>query len=593
MIRLGLYKKNLLIKAIEPNFEIDRNRLLSIPEREPVENEDEFLGWSVPMHYLGEVLEKWKVREDSLDIKKLIEEYELSRKPLSELPKDVLMVERFDKEPLLEYQKDYIRLTSKRTRIICAADTGLGKCTMSLLRAKQLGYTKIIIVGPKSTLSGWQAEIRANLGLDSFKYIAELPNREASKEFILKSGIIICNYEMLSEVLEYAKANKIKWDQIIIDEAHLVSRYGKLRNKLAKALVKHCPKAGLQLLTGTPILKDVEDLYELVCMVSPEISGSRSAWIDRYVDIIATETVKKTLAGGRVIEYERPLIKEPKNLDDCHKRIQAVMIRVERQEILTFKEDSSFKLCPMVGNQEQIYSDLEDKLYAEWERGEVTIQNVLSKSLRLLQAAEGVFNFDSESNDSGKLEYLFDVLDNTAEKIIVWSRFKPITYKLMERYPNQGVLFTGDVRDNLKMLAKWSFNGNLDKQDSIKFKELQEKYDWKHEPGGAQFFFGTLDFRSSIGINLHTRCSRQIFASFHLNPGVNYQAASRLLRYGQTADEVNTVYLVTENSIEPETLRKVFRRFERNNQVISGRKAKREKSMAQEMMDLIAARRKK
>jgi hypothetical protein len=224
--------------------------------------------------------------------------------------------------------------------------------------------------------------------------------------------------------------------------------------------------------------------------------------------------------------------------------------------------------------------------------------------LRLLQIAEGAYNIDENSEESGKLEYICHDLDNTEDKVIIWSRFKPVTHILYKKYRDKAVLYNGDVPLRDRILAKYAFQGGLSENEELIWHQNRGKlpisYIKKGEPeyykpkfnghirapGGAQFFFGTLDFRSSIGINLHNSCSRQIFPSFHFNGGVNEQAKSRLTRLGQEADKVVTQYLVSLGTIEPECLASVFKRFKQSQQIITGQFEESE-SLGREVIGLL------
>lgn len=588
-VSIDLVKGRIRLRALDtPHFNTDRNRLMSFDEKEAAYDGDDFLGWDLPVTKLGEIMERWPDQVEVKDkARTLVRQYIVHTTPVAEAERVEIKVARADGQGLLPYQEDYIRITPDKPKLLCAWDTGTGKCTGSLLRAAQLGFTRMVIVGPLVTKRNWASEVRKNLGGTTLSYHGTIKQRKKLQEEIKDASIIFVNYEMTGELVKVLAAQKLKPDSIIIDEAHLVSRRGKIRNKAAKALIQLNKNAPVQLLSGTPILKDVEDLYELIAMIAPMIAGSKSKWDADFVHVIHAEE-KSKIVGGRKITWMQPIITQPINVDKCHEKIQPVLVKVDRRDFTDFEDLTSIVTCEMTKDQQKLYGEFSSKLRIELATGKVTTQNVLTRMLRLSQIVEGCFNIeDSDSVSSGKVEYIKHILDNENEKVIIWSRFKPITYILHDLYKDKGlVLFNGDVPEELKNLAVWSFQGVDGPEEQKAFDALAEKHNWHLKPGEATVFAGTLDFRASIGINLHRYCSKQIFPSFHLNHGVNLQAAARLLRYGQAAKAVQTDFLVMDDTIEPEILEKVINRYRRNAQIIDG-KFSRQVSQAEEMLGML------
>lgn len=194
--------------------------------------------------------------------------------------------------------------------------------------------------------------------------------------------------------------------------------------------------------------------------------------------------------------------------------------------------------------------------------------------LRLLQASEGLFNFEPNNMESGKLDYLCEVLSKTNKKVIVWSRFQEITNILGEKFKDKGVVYNGGKSKKYKTLAKWAFNGLSDPADLAYYKELQKSVrGFNFEPGEAQFFFGVIDLRSAAGMDLHEFCSWQIFSSFSFMNAANMQAADRLRRLGQKEDEVRSDFLVGEHTIESKALSTIFHKYQNIQHILDGKES--------------------
>ena len=89
-------------------------------------------------------------------------------------------------------------------------------------------------------------------------------------------------------------------------------------------------------------------------------------------------------------------------------------------------------------------------------------------------------------------------------------------------------------------------------------------------PGEAQFWFGSLDHKQGLGVDLDN-ANVQYFSSFHQNPVVNVQAADRLHRLGQKASEVFTYYLTSEGTVERKILTMMMDNYSKITDMLDGK----------------------
>lgn len=100
---------------------------------------------------------------------------------------------------------------------------------------------------------------------------------ENSKE----TRIIITSYDYSSKLMK--RFPQIKWDFIIIDEAHNLRNvfHGTKRAKRLYDLSRGIPKI---LLTATPLQNSLTDLHGLVSFIDPRIFGPEKVFTRRFVE---------------------------------------------------------------------------------------------------------------------------------------------------------------------------------------------------------------------------------------------------------------------------------------------------------------------
>jgi SNF2 family DNA or RNA helicase len=84
----------------------------------------------------------------------------------------------------------------------------------------------------------------------------------------------------LKQSAHLAVAQEVKWDLLIVDEAHY------LRNRTSQAwtAINALPRQFLLLLTATPVQNSLEELYNLVTLLQPGQLPSPREFRERFID---------------------------------------------------------------------------------------------------------------------------------------------------------------------------------------------------------------------------------------------------------------------------------------------------------------------
>ena len=167
-------------------------------------------------------------------------------------------------------------LRRMRGRAILADEVGLGKTieaglVLSELRLRALAGRSLVIT-PAGLVQQWREELERKFGLPTV--IAGSSGWPAERrDAIVIASIAAARRDPLKSHLAAAP-----WDVVILDEAHRVRSSRSASGRLARALRARY----LLLLTATPVENRLQDLYELVTLVSPGLLGTPAQFRARH-----------------------------------------------------------------------------------------------------------------------------------------------------------------------------------------------------------------------------------------------------------------------------------------------------------------------
>lgn len=582
-ITLDISGRNMKIKVLRGlDFEELRDKVKLLSGKKPMYNlidgQSKFDYWEVPVSQFGNLLShiaKERILLQSEAAKALMAKYSMDTAGLLELPPITKEI-KWKRPPKFPEQEQYIRINEAKQKMVLAPVPGLGKSYISLMRAAILDSKRVLVVGPsKSNFTTWRGEIDKTTDWTTIEYHGTTAKRKKIRESenFLQADVVYTTYTMCHELAGF------HFDQVIGDEAHTICHSNTKLFKNLRKLMKSLPSAGLQLLSGTPIQHKPQDYWALTYFVNEMIAGDEAAWQKMYEKVEKTIIKKvpvKTANGyalddfGRVKlrKIEIPVKTSPQNLDHLSNRIKPFTFLLKRDKYVSFEDRTDIQVVEMLPRQLEMYRQAREELSLELSTGQLKLsKEAFGRLTRFLQICEGCFNLDENVHDSGKFEYLHSQLDAAKDKRIVWSRFKPGSHLLYEKYKDRAVIYNGDFTQIQKNVAIWNFQGCETKQDLEDWKKYNKtKFT---EPGQADFFFGVIDRGCTAGLNLD-KCAKQYFTSFSWNGNINEQTASRIKRLNQMAEEVYTEFIVTKG-FEEQALALTFRNLAVTVDILHGK----------------------
>ncbi len=422
---------------------------------------------------------------------------------------------------LLPHQQEGIRFAINRLRTNRGAMfgdvMGVGKTIEAIGTANAMVPARILVVCPASVLFTWRREIWKwqTLGLPVFLIQAGW-DTTINHDLIRWNahGWYIISYDILRDYPEI-KGGK-PWDLLIIDESHKLKNPEAIRTQhaLGSDTIAPIPAEKVLLLTGTPMINYVHDLYTQLHCLDPAMWPSFEQFVaDQYFPGY------KIIAPSQVVGTER-------NLEQLRRQLTAFMIR---------RPKSVLNLPPKT--REILEVDVEDsEFWSNLDR--------LSKSLRCLQrqlmelvdlpATEAtraaIRELEAKINaltslvrhqvGVNKLPAVIEYLKGSVGKTLVFAHHHDVIDKLMEALADQWVSgFTGSssLRDRERAAVKFQTDPN------------------------CQFFIGNIE-AAGQGITL-TAARHVVFAEPDWRGTYLEQAEDRAHRIGQ-AHPVLVTYLL-------------------------------------------------
>ena len=196
-------------------------------------------------------------------------------------------------------------LRRMRGRAILADEVGLGKTieaglVLSELRLRGLA-DRVLIVVPAGLVEQWQEELDRKFGLPSVVAAGGTWTDSPDRPVVVAS-LPAARRDPLRAALVARP-----WDLVVVDEAHRVKNPRSASGRLARALRARY----LLLLTATPVENRLDELFELVTLVSPGLLGTPAEFRARH-------------GGGTGM---------PREVTALQARTREVMVRHRRSEV--------------------------------------------------------------------------------------------------------------------------------------------------------------------------------------------------------------------------------------------------------------------
>jgi SWI/SNF-related matrix-associated actin-dependent regulator of chromatin subfamily A member 5 len=454
---------------------------------------------------------------------------------------------------LTDYQMDglnwLINLYESGLNGILADEMGLGKTIQSIAFMSYLKQYKkkngyFLVAVPKSTMPNWCKELKT--WCPSLNVVVLNPVKEEREETLKKImkhkfEVVVTSYEGINICI--SKLRKIKWECLIIDEAHRIKNENALLSKNVRLLES---KFRL-LVTGTPLQNNLHELWALLNFLLPDLFSSAEDFDEWF-----------GLSGGEGYEEDQ----EERNAEivqQLHKILKPFLLRRTKNEVektLPPKKEIHIKIG---------LNELQKNLYKK-----LLSTNLVSDSKTIYK------NIIMQLRKVCNHPYLFQGIEDEnqpelGEHIVTTSSKMRILDKLLTKLKESGsqVLIFSQMTKQLDILEDYcvykGYNScRIDGDTSLEDREIQIAEFTK--PNSPLFIFLLSTRAGGLGINLMSADTVVLYDS-DWNPQVDLQAMDRVHRIGQTRP-VLIYRFICENTIEEKIIERQAMRLKLDSLVI-------------------------
>jgi len=450
---------------------------------------------------------------------------------------------------------------------ILADEVGLGKTIEAGLVITELFSrglaSQALVLAPASLVFQWEEEMREKFGL------AFVVNPRGPEW--LRHPLIIASLDTAKREGSREWLLRRSFDILVVDEAHKLKNHQTRNYGLVRDLHKHY----LLLLSATPLQNDLNELYNLVNLVRPDLFGSYRIFSRQFM------IDKRT----------------PKNPEQLKESLSRVMIRNRRRDMEIYFPRRHVSMIPLQLSPDEasLYRSVTETVRQEYRRRLdrkanilplLTLQREVCSSSFALRETLGrmetgwmgerlqhLFQLAWSIRDNRKAQVVEDLLPRIAGKTIIFTEFRATQEYLARRFMERGfsvILFHGGLSPREKAQAIENFRKGHQVLVST-------------ECGGQ-------------GLNLQF-CHHIINYDLPWNPMRVEQRIGRVHRLGQTAD-VHIYNLYAQNTIEEHILWLLHAKIDLFRQVIGEldlilRHLEREKSIESRILEIAMSARDK
>nr|NQU89942.1 DEAD/DEAH box helicase [Bacteroidota bacterium] len=432
------------------------------------------------------------------------------------------------KENLFPYQEDGVRFLTFKKGTLLADEMGLGKTAQAIVAAlmkKQIfGFTRTLVICPASLKFQWRSEIEKF----THEEVVIVEGKQHEREQTYKNStahFFIINYETFIRDIENILNHPP--DLLILDEAQRINNY----ETITASSIRSIPRKHTIAITSMPFDSQFVDLYSIMLFVDQDMLTP--LWEFSYQHCYFDKNQKNKIVGYF-------------NMQDIAKKLQSVMIRREKQDVVDQLPHISHlnipvKLHPLQAKQHmamagEIVGILDKSPLTAYDFQRISF---LIGKMRMLSNAS--FLVDDTNDVSPKVDELQHILLNkmnmngNTHKILIiteWKKMMHIIARMLRRIRVDFVMFTGDtpIKKREEIVNKFSKDDNCN-------------------------VFLTSEI--SEGLNLQA-ADTMINFEVPLNALQMKRRISRIDRIGQRAANLTVINLIAEHSVEEIILSEEF-----------------------------------
>lgn len=343
---------------------------------------------------------------------------------------------------------------------------GSGKTKIMIDLIINRGFKRVLVVAPKKPCDVWPPQfiLHAGLGSDTVIPLHNMSGDKKKKllEWVMsqpieKPIVLIINYDSvwrkpLNSMLFY---KRLGLDCVICDESHRIKSPSSKCSRFLARLGKIVPHR--YLVTGTPLAENPMDVYAQYRFLDPSIFGTDYyIFCDRYQNI---DPYLSSKIGHTILNKKTPY----KNLEELRSKMFSCAFYMKSTIKLPKTTHMVIKV-PMDKITEEVYKQLEKEGAVELTEGFMTVNNVLSMTIRKQQVVSGYLPLEDEKGNkilkrisTARRTFLYKFLKTLPkeEPVVIFAKFVKDLYSIRKVAERLGCGYS-EVSGSEDTLEEWN-----------------------------------------------------------------------------------------------------------------------------------------
>ncbi len=446
-----------------------------------------------------------------------------------------------------EHQTKVLALALNKHFNFLGLDMGLGKTIVALTISKMLEIDRTIIICPAIVKVNWFREATEVWDYEPM-YWTILDGKKAHCMYAyITERFIVINYEQIGNFMEYL--TKAKVGHIICDEIHLCRNSKTKKFKMVSELSNRLGNPRITMLSGTPIVNRVNDLFAYLKLGDHFLGQNYSRFDEKYV------------------RRKNGKITSAKNIQDLKFKLSNCMVRLRSEDCLDlppinitkyyFKMDDlpegySEQLAELKERNELLHQINDDISVIKHKHGRKSehdlaeLKRLRYEKFKIKGQITGNLHTLNRLTATSKVPKICEVIDNLleqGEKVVVFATYHAPLDELERYYKNNCVKIDGRV-------------------DSFSRDKLIHKFTDTKE---CTVFLGQTQ-AAGVGINL-VNSNHVFFCNFTFTSDQLDQSIKRLNRPGATK-RTHVYYTLAENSVDEKIFSLVKLKLDDINEIL-------------------------
>lgn len=497
--------------------------------------------WECKIDYFPIILDKLKYEDIQIcgDVPKKFDKY-LKLLNMYDKPD----AQYYSKTKPFDHQIESFNYALTHNKFLLGDMQGLGKSKEALdiaVSRKSKMRHCLIVCGVNNLKWNWYKEVEihtnekahilgSRVNRKGKTVIGNSAERLADLKQIHDEYFIITNIETLRDKDIQGQIKKMCNEGIIgmtiIDEIHKCKNS---QSKQGKAI--HCCCSYYRLaLTGTPLMNNPIDLYNILKWLEVE-NHSLSYFKNLYCEMGG-------FGGYEIIGY--------KNLEQLENTLNKNMLRRRKDEVLNLPPKIyTDEILDMDNSQDKLYRDVQNQVIEDIDRI-MLLPNPLTELIRLRQVTSNPNILSSKNIANIKYERIFDILESTTDKVIIFSNWTQVINPLYIKLSSLGynpAIVTGESKEPMKEMHKFQNDES------------------------CRIILGTTPALGT-GYTL-TAANTVIFIDEPWNKAIKDQAEDRCHRIG-TKGTVNIITLICKDTIDEKIHQIIKDKGELSDRIVDG-----------------------